>query len=126
MSNHNVNLRSILEANKLTGPNFIDWLRNLRIVLRSEKTSYVLDTTVPNQPSGEATLDELNTYKKHIEDSEMATCVMLASMSPELQKQHEHMDARTILHHLKERFDEQSRNERYEISKTLFRSKMAE
>ncbi|XP_015574926.1 uncharacterized protein LOC107261273 [Ricinus communis] len=36
------------------------------------------------------------------------------------------MDAQTIILHLKEMFDEQSMTERYEISKELFRCKMAE
>ena len=43
----NINLRSILEANKLTGPNYIDWIRNLKIVLRSEKLDYVIYKAVP-------------------------------------------------------------------------------
>ena len=38
-----VNLRSILDANKLTGANFMDWLRNLRIVLKTERIAYVHD-----------------------------------------------------------------------------------
>ena len=50
----------------------------------------------------------------------------LASMTPELQKQHEHMDAPTILLHFKELFEKQSRTERYEISKALFRYRMVE
>ncbi|MQM11802.1 hypothetical protein Taro_044712 [Colocasia esculenta] len=36
-------LRGILDANKLTGPNYLDWLRNLKIVLRSERIAYVLE-----------------------------------------------------------------------------------
>jgi hypothetical protein len=30
-------LRSILEKDKLNGTNYMDWIRNLRIVLRAEK-----------------------------------------------------------------------------------------
>ena len=82
MNTHSMNLRSILDANKLTGPNFIDWLRNLRIVLRSEKVNYVLDGPVPPQPAEDASDEELDAYNKHLEDNEMATCVMLASISP--------------------------------------------
>ena len=37
-------LRSILDTNKLTGTNYVDWLRNLKIVLSQEKLSYILDT----------------------------------------------------------------------------------
>jgi hypothetical protein len=38
-------------------------------------------------------------------------------MSPELQRQHENIDAHTMIMHLKEFFDEASRTERYETSK---------
>ena len=30
-------LRGIMDANRLTGPNFTDWLKNLKILLRSER-----------------------------------------------------------------------------------------
>ena len=39
----NMNLRSIIETNKLTRSNFLDGLRNFRIVLKVEKIAYVLD-----------------------------------------------------------------------------------
>ena len=41
---------------------------------------------------------------------------MLASMSPDLQKQHEDMNAFTMLNHLKALYDKRARNERYDIS----------
>ena len=37
-------LRSVLEKDKLNGTNYVDWIRNLRIVLRAEKKEEVLDT----------------------------------------------------------------------------------
>ncbi|PPZ28035.1 hypothetical protein C5P36_26375, partial [Escherichia coli] len=56
-----------------------------------------------------------------------AKCYMLASMSNELQKQHENMQsASEILLHLQELYGEHSRNARYEISKQLFRMRMFE
>ena len=36
-------LARILETNRLTGTNYKDWLRNLRIFLTFEKIGYVLD-----------------------------------------------------------------------------------
>ena len=36
-------LAHILEINHLTGTNYKDWLKNLRIVLTLEKLSHVLD-----------------------------------------------------------------------------------
>ena len=42
-------LRSVLEKEKLNGTNFLNWFRNLRIVLKQEKKMYVLDNEVPNE-----------------------------------------------------------------------------
>ena len=56
----------------------------------------------------------------------IVTCIMLASISPELQKQHEAMTAHAIVFHLKELFHEQTRSERFEVSKLLFFSKIQE
>ena len=44
-------LRSILEKDKLNGANYIDWIRNLRIVLRVEKKEEVLDTPLLEEPA---------------------------------------------------------------------------
>lgn len=121
-----LSLRSILDANKLTGPNYADWLRNLRIVLKSEKLDYVLDSPLPKTPVDDAPYDEHQVYQTWIDDANVAQCVMLASMNPELQRQHEKMDAYTILIHLQELYDVEGRTARYEISKELFRCKMAE
>ena len=43
----NNNLKAIIEADTLTGPNYIDSLRNLKSILRSEKMDYVIDKAVP-------------------------------------------------------------------------------
>ncbi|KAK8564636.1 hypothetical protein V6N12_058219 [Hibiscus sabdariffa] len=39
MANNSISLRSLLEKEKLNGINFLDWFRNLRIVLKQEKNS---------------------------------------------------------------------------------------
>jgi hypothetical protein len=40
-------LHSVLEKDMLTGTNFTNWTRNLRIVLRTEKMEGVLGTPSP-------------------------------------------------------------------------------
>ena len=56
-----------------------------------------------------------------------ARCIMWASMTTELHRQHEkYTSAHEILLHLQELFGEHSRTARYEISKRLFRAKMKE
>ncbi|KAK9018147.1 hypothetical protein V6N11_001128 [Hibiscus sabdariffa] len=54
------------------------------------------------------------------------SCLMLATMSPELQKQHEDMNAYNMIQNLKEIYEGQARQERYETSKALFQCKMSE
>ena len=61
-----------------------------------------------------------------MDDMNIVCSIMLASMNNELQKQHEHIDVLTILLHLQELFEEQSRTERYDVSKALFRNRMVE
>jgi hypothetical protein len=52
--------------------------------------------------------------------------MMLATMSPDLQKQYEHVDAYTMIEGLRGMFQNQARTERYNISKSLFACKLAE
>ena len=51
---------------------------------------------------------------------------MLATMTPELQKDLEHMEAYEMAAHLKEMFQQQARQERYETTKALHSCKMVE
>ncbi|XP_074324321.1 uncharacterized protein LOC141661235 [Apium graveolens] len=116
----------ILDANKLTGPNFADWLQILRVVLKSEKMGYMLNSPFPKPPKDDVTYQKHQEYHKWIDEANVAQCIMLTYVNSELQKQHEHMDAYTILVHLQKLYDIEGRTTRYEISKELFRSKMAE
>ena len=83
---NSLSLRSILDANKLIWPNFIDWFRNIKIVLKQEKKAYVLDDPILEEPNEESSNKEREAYRVHMEDLDLATCVMLANMAPDLQK----------------------------------------
>ncbi|KAK8670715.1 hypothetical protein V6N13_037333 [Hibiscus sabdariffa] len=52
-------------------------------------------------------------------------CLMLATMTPELQKQHKDMVAYDMIQNLKEIYEAQAHQERYETSKALFQCKMS-
>ena len=58
-----LSLRGILDTNKLTGPNYIDWLRNLRIIFTQEKVSNIMDTPTPDSLGEDASEEERATYK---------------------------------------------------------------
>ena len=49
-----LSLRSLLEKEKLNGTNFLDWFRNLRIVLKQERKEYVIEEPVPIEPTANA------------------------------------------------------------------------
>ena len=83
-NSNNFSVRLVLEKDKLTGTNFLDWQRNLRIVLRKERKLYVIDVPRPEPLSEGASRAEQNVYQKHIDDDTDVTCLMLATMCPEL------------------------------------------
>ena len=89
----NLSLRSILEKDKLNGTKFLDWYRNLRIVLKQEKREYILDQPVPDEPAANAPKAQKDAYSKHLNDSIDVTYLKLGCMDSNLQKQLMEMDA---------------------------------
>ena len=120
-----LSLRSILETSKLVGANYDDWYRNLRIVLMHEKLINIIDKPAITAPADTNDAEATKTYQKYLEECLSAKCIMLASMSPELQRQHEDMEPPAIIKHLKKMYGGQSRTARYQLSKALFRSSLA-
>ena len=51
-------LVTILNQNKLTGSNYVDWKINLDIVLTTEEHKYVLTQPCPSFPSLDAPIEE--------------------------------------------------------------------
>ncbi|KAK8980556.1 hypothetical protein V6N11_074167 [Hibiscus sabdariffa] len=113
MANNNLSLRSLLEKEKLNGINFLDWFRNLRIVLKQERKEYVIEEPVPDEPAANAPRADKDKFKKHLDDMLDVSCLMLATMSPELQKQHEDMNAYNMIQNLKEIYEGQARKESF-------------
>ena len=55
----------VLDANKLSGlENFFDWELDLKIVLRSEKLTYVLENPLPLDITPKSTPEERETFQK--------------------------------------------------------------
>jgi hypothetical protein len=88
--------------------NFIDWYRNLRIVLRQEKIEFVREQPYPDELLDGATTAARRAYEKHCNDSLDFSCLMLATMSPDLQKQYEHADAHFMIEGLCGMFENQA------------------
>ena len=55
-------LVTIIHQNKLTVSNYVDWKRNLDIVLNTEEHKFMLNQPCPNFPSLDAPLEEKQLY----------------------------------------------------------------
>jgi hypothetical protein len=76
----------LLEKEKLNGANFMDWYRNMRIVLRQEKTEYILTKSYPNDLPAGSIVANRRAHEKRCDDALNVCFLMLATMSPDLQK----------------------------------------
>jgi hypothetical protein len=74
----------LFEKEKLNGTNFIDWYRNLRIILRQEKEEYVLTEPYPDDLPAGSTAADRRAHEKHCDDALNVSCLMLATVSPDL------------------------------------------
>lgn len=81
-------LRSLLDKEKLKndGSNFLDWHRALRIVLKHEKKEYVLTTPLPKEPGAKPSKEAKDKYDKNMDDELDVSCLLVATMCPELQR----------------------------------------
>ncbi|KAJ9539019.1 hypothetical protein OSB04_031752 [Centaurea solstitialis] len=122
---NNLSLRSILEKDKLTGANFLDWERNLMIVLRHERKWYVLEEPLGEAPPANASANVRNAYRKHSDDLLDVGCLMLATMSPDLQTGLMNTNAYDMIRQLRDMFQTQARTERYDATRALNACKMA-
>ena len=101
-------LAIILNQNKLIEPNYVDWKRNLDIVLIVEGYKYVLTKERSDLPAVNAPNSEIKSYENWIKTDEMARCYILALMSFVLRHQlKSYLSASDMILSLKEMFGEQ-------------------
>lgn len=112
---HQSAFRSMLEREKLSGPNFNDWFRQLRIVLRAEKKSYILEEQTPVVPGANATTEELAAYSDAYDRHNEVACLMLGSMNADLQKQFENYFPLDMINELKSLYEKQAGVELFDL-----------
>ena len=71
------------------GSNFNDWICNIPMVTRYEDKEYVLDKKVKDIGTNTATPIETVAYEAHERDATKVPCIMLTTMTAELQKYYE-------------------------------------
>ena len=90
-------MSTLLDKYLLTGSNYIDWLQNVRIVLRTESFLHIWDGPIPSVPSEIAPQEERDAFDKDMRQQAQVQGILLASMSSELQSQHEDMEPQDII-----------------------------
>ena len=119
-----MNVQTVMDDKILIEPNFLDWLNNLRIVLKEEKIAYVIAKPIPESLTADAPESVQNAYKKQLVDSARVGLFIHTSMSPEFQKRYKTEDAYSIECHIREHYNEQAAIEGFKVARLLFGSKM--
>nr|GEV21367.1 retrotransposon protein, putative, Ty1-copia subclass [Tanacetum cinerariifolium] len=111
LANNSV-FRGFFEKQKLIGPNFIDWYRQLRIVISIEDKLNYLEQPIPLAPvvpAGQHVTPEiLVAHNAWIKGSKEIAGLMLMTMEPEIQRNLETLHAHEMLLELKTLFSQQA------------------
>ncbi|GJU71786.1 zinc finger, CCHC-type containing protein [Tanacetum coccineum] len=108
--------RGFFEKQKLTGPNFIDWYRQLRIVLSVEDKLDYLEQPIPPAPilaqAGQQVAPEaLAAHTAWVQGSKDIVRLILMTMEPDIQRNLENLSAYDMLQELKTLFAQQAEQE---------------
>ncbi|GKA17834.1 retrotransposon protein, putative, ty1-copia subclass [Tanacetum coccineum] len=108
-------LGSFFEKQKLTGPNFIDWYRQLRLVLSTEDKEYYLEHPIPvapvAQPGQQIPPEDLAAHAAWVKGQKEVVVLMLLTMDLDIQRNLAHLGAYDMLQELKAMFSKQAEQE---------------
>ncbi|MCQ7012901.1 hypothetical protein, partial [Clostridioides difficile] len=122
-------LSMLLDLPKLTGFNFTDWLKNLKLLLALENLKEALEVPKPEPSPVDAPHSKKDRFDRDLVEWMQRREIwsfMVSSMSPKLQDRFQYLETtKDIMNHLRRLFGRLSRD-RYRISGQLFRCRMKE
>ncbi|GKA17482.1 hypothetical protein Tco_0697319, partial [Tanacetum coccineum] len=108
-------LRSFFEKQKLTRPNFIDWYRQLRIVLSVEDKENYLEYLIPAvpvaAPGHQVPPEALAAHTAWVKGSKEISALMLMTMDLDIQRNLTYLGAYDMIQELKTMFAQQAEHE---------------
>nr|GEY33992.1 zinc finger, CCHC-type [Tanacetum cinerariifolium] len=123
-------LRSFFEKQKLTGPNFIDWYRQLRLVLSIEDKENYLEHSIsaaPVAPPGQQIPPAaLAAHVAWVKGQKEVDVLMLLTMDLEIQRNLAHLGAYDMLQELKAMYSKQAEQELLQTVREFHTSKQEE
>ncbi|GJY73140.1 hypothetical protein Tco_0477571 [Tanacetum coccineum] len=124
-STNNSVFRGFFEKQKLTGPNFIDWYRQLRIVLSIDDKLNYLEQPLPPAPvapAGQQVAPEiLAAHTPWVKGKKEIVGLMLMTMELEIQRNLENLHANDMLKELKALFAQQAKQELLQTTRDFTR-----
>ncbi|XP_043705402.1 uncharacterized protein LOC122655260 [Telopea speciosissima] len=125
MTNNNA-LISLLNDNRLTGSNYLDWKRKLIRVLKAEKIHNVLTSDEPPLPKT-TDGDDFIVWESFKQKDALATGYILNSIDKSMQSSCDDMEtAKEVMKHLETTFGKQDHLAHQRISPALFALKMTD
>src|SRR3954471_21381366 len=99
MAASTINFNAFLEKERLknNGSNFVDWFRNLRIVLNAGNLTYVLDAPLGNPPAADAIDEVKNVFLARKNPYSTVQCAIFYGLESEFQKRFENHDPHDIV-----------------------------
>ena len=122
----NLSLQSLLDSEKLTGSNFDNWYRKLKIVIEYKQILYVITDPEPEEPTPNTWGTVRDTYLKWLNNLTTVCYIMRASMNDEFSQKFEEAQPEKMLQVLRESFDIPDDVEWYKTSCTIFNTRMRE
>ncbi|GJX75857.1 hypothetical protein Tco_0322668 [Tanacetum coccineum] len=102
--NHSA-FRSMFEREKLSGNNFNDWFRQLKLVLGVENKMYVTEQPLPVAPAANSAAQVLSQWNAVYDAYNEVACLILGSMTLELHRQFENSSPYDMIKELKSMFE---------------------
>ncbi|GJT99991.1 putative reverse transcriptase domain-containing protein [Tanacetum coccineum] len=117
--------KTFFEREKLTGDNFNDWYRSLRIVLRVAGTYDYLYKPCPHEPPKNDAENVKAAWKAEYKIHSDVACLMLKKTSPALQRQFELYFPQAMVNELRKMFEKPQAIEIYDLVDSLHSCKQA-
>ncbi|GJW58598.1 hypothetical protein Tco_0105329, partial [Tanacetum coccineum] len=123
--NHSA-FRSMFERENLSGNNFNDWFRQLKLVLRVKKKIYVIEQPLPTAPAANSEANVLLEWNAIYDAYNEVACLILGSMTLELHRQFENSLPCDMIKELKAMFEKQAGVKRFDLIQTFHACKQEE
>nr|GEU61468.1 retrotransposon protein, putative, Ty1-copia subclass [Tanacetum cinerariifolium] len=122
--------RSFFDKQKLTRPNFIDWYRQLRLVLSIEDKENYPEHLIPTAPVApprqQVPLEALAAHATWVKGQKEVDVLMLLTMDLEIQRNLAHLGAYDMLQELKSMYSKQAEQELLQIVREFHINKQDE